>query len=261
MEKSSEVTNGKSHNESQLKSLHPNGRVILDLRRPARDDTLVFENVFPETELGQLLHTLVVTYLIKQEHRIGWARKGACDNPGKLDPYPNESVASHQWGVAWLISVLRRSSLFREELPDFDALAAFEMATIHDVPELVVGDIVPPDNIPEKVKHQLERDAMDKILGSFPNDVRAGLVETYDRYERRQCNESKVVKDCDRLDFIIHAFLLERQGFVNLDEFYDNTVKAANFNTKIAAELAKLLIETRKSLTDSYMMFPTKIQD
>lgn len=232
-------------------SIHPNGKsIVVGMERPKRDDRLVFENVFPETDLGKILRGLVIEYLIKQEHRFGWARKSACDDR-ILNEHPNETVASHQWGVAKLIMVISRETRFREEFPSFDTTSAYEMALIHDVPELKTGDITPDDGISVTEKHKAESEAMTEILATFPTFIGQCLREAYERYEKRSCPESKFVKDCDRLDFMINAFLLERQGFTGFSEFYSIT----GFYTRVARDLANLLRDTRNSLADRNELF------
>lgn len=230
-----------------ITEFHPNGKQITHGRkRPKRFDEPFFQEVFPDNPLGKLLQGLSIMYLIKQEHRMGWARKSACDDT-VLNQHPNETVASHQWGVAALIMAISREPQFQEELPHFDRLKAIEMSLIHDVPELVIGDITPVDGISTKEKHAMERKAMDQILGFFSASVRKSIDDIYEKYEQRQCIESKFVKDCDKLDFMLHAFLLERQGFTSFQEFYSNSL-SEGFNTKIASELAKILKDTRDDL-------------
>lgn len=244
---------GVTMNNQQL-SVHPNGKsIVVGMARPKRNDDQVYENVFPDTDLGKTLRGLVIEYLIKQEHRIGWARKSACDDR-ILNEHPNETVASHQWGVAKLIMVLSKEPRFRKEFPNFDTTSAYEMALIHDVPELKTGDITPVDGISAAEKHKAESEAMKEILSTFPNYISEHLREVYERYENRTCAESKFVKDCDKLDFIINAFLLERQGFTGFPEFYSNSVEGG-FHSRIALELASLLRETRDSLAERNELF------
>lgn len=224
------------------------------LRRPTRDDGPFESNVFPKTDLGRLLDGILTSFLIKQEPRLGWARKGACSETALLK-HPCEVVASHQWGVGWLIMCLATSSLFRREIPpNFDISIAMQMALIHDLAESITSDITPVDGISVVEKHRLESKAMASILSRFPSESAEDLNETYSRYEDRKCIESKFVKDCDRLDLMITAFMLERQGFTGFSEFYGNSNKG--FYTKLAKDLANQLIETRNQLADNDKLYP-----
>lgn len=249
------TTNGNKE-AGESRAIHPNGKSVKEedhLKRPTRDDKIFFQDIFPASNLGKVLKGLLVEFLSKQEHRIGWARKSACDDP-VLAPHPNESVAAHQWGVANIIMALVREQDFKLELPNFNYTKALEMALKHDVAEVITGDITPVDGISQEDKHQKEKDAMKLILGCYPKDTQIEFHNLYHLYESRKCAESKFVKDCDKLDFIIQAFLLERQGFSGFPEFYTNAVKEG-FSTKIAKNLAHVLLDTRESLLKKNLLY------
>lgn len=234
--------------------LHPNGRTIrAGLSRPIRNDDPVTEQVFPNTLHGKLLNGLVTSFLIKQEPRMGWARKSACDEARLLE-HPCETVAAHQLGVAWIVFATCPTEEFQSELPGFDRASAYEMAMCHDMAESVVGDYTPVDDISPQEKHKLESEAMAMISGKFPSQSKRTIQRTYERYEARQCPESKFVKDCDRLDFMITAFMLERQGFTGFEEFYINS-KKDEFFLQISRDLAELLTETRMSLAEKGLLY------
>lgn len=249
-------SNGDQHQTNGLEYDDPSQRA---LKRPERDDRPFEEvGVFPDTTEGRLLNGTARAFLIKQEPRLGWARKGACDEK-YLMAHPCEIVASHMWGVAWLTMVISKTEEFKKEIPNFDRASAYEMAMQHDLAELVTGDITPVDGIPPEEKHRLEMEAMTSILSYHPKDVANQLHANYARYEKRQCIESKLVKDCDRLDFMITAFVLERQGFRGFTEFYENSNK--DFTTKIGSNLANLLIETRNKLAEQSKLYPHEQND
>lgn len=236
---------------------HPNGQPIRsgrELRRPAKKGTFfIAKGIFPDNTYGNLLSGLVTSFLIKQEHRLGWARKSACDDPVLL-PHPCEVVAAHQWGVAWLVSTISKLEEFKKELPTFDCVKALDMAMLHDQAEIETGDITPVDGISPEQKHKLELSAMSALCELYPKDVQNHMSRTYATYEDRKCSESKFVKDCDKLDFIITAFLLERQGFKSFEEFYPNSV-TNGFSTEVATKIAETLITTRNKLFESNQLY------
>lgn len=217
--------------------------------RPKRDNSPFHDNFFPDGHLGRLLGGLMVQYFIKMEHRLGWPRMGVCDR--LLDPYPNETVASHQWGVAILVMTITRDPEFQAEQPQFDTKKAMEMAMIHDLPELVVGDITPADDVTSASKHQGERLAMDWVLGKLPSAIGDSLGQLYAAYEDRQCAESKFVKDCDRLDFLITALMKELQGGPDLNEFFTNNRKQGPLDFKINRDLLQVLEAARNTLIET----------
>lgn len=248
---------GESRPSKALTTAHPNGKpVITGLKRPIRSTDEVFfatDDSMPNTVYGEVLRGLLISFLTKQEHRIGWVRKSASDDTSTM-AYPNESVSAHMWGVGYIIDVLSLMKEFSEDHKDFNRDKAKMMASIHDMPELITGDITPVDGISEEEKHRLEREALEKILSFYPESVGNKLRNVYNDYESRQCNESKFVKDCDRLDFMINALVVEREGFSGFAEFYTNSVKEP-FSTKIAKNLADTVIEYREQLKKKNMLY------
>lgn len=239
---------------------HPNGKpVIKGMKRPVRKNDQIFfdeDNLIQDNDLGKILKGLLIEFLSKQEHRVGWARKSACDD-SVLATHPNESVAAHMWGVTKILMVLYRQEEFIEQFPNFDRSKALEMAATHDVPEVITGDITPVDGISEEVKHRNERNAMEKIFKYYPESVQASLRQVYNDYESRQSNESKFVKDCDKLDFMIYALLLERQGFSGFQEFYSNTIQD-KFFSKIADRLSETIVGYRAKLIENNLLYQKK---
>lgn len=234
---------------------HPNGRPILDFPKYiTRNDEPFYERIFENSNLGNLLQALSIQFLIKQEPRMGWAKRGACSEEKLLLPYPCETVASHMWGVSAIIAAVSRDAQFQKEIPVFDRQKATDMANLHDQPEIITRDITPQDNIPEEVKHADELKAIHKIMSYHSEPVAEALLNIYNIYEKRQCIESKFVKDCDKLDFLLTAFILERQGFTCIDIFYSNIIDK-QFHTQIADQLAKLLFKTRNDLHDNGLLF------
>lgn len=231
-------------------TLHPNGMPITGYR-PKLAYLHFSEQDFPDNYLGHILCGIIKLYLLKSCQRSGWLRKGACSDPGQ---YPNESVASHSWGIAILIELLSQQPQFKEELPEFHREKALSMALIHDVPEVITGDITPVDGIHPDEKHKQEQEAMKEILHPFPKEIQVYMHQVYQTYEERTSLESKFVKDCDKLDFIIYAFLLEMQGFSGFEEFYPNSCKDGFFS-KLCSDLAKTLIDIRRDLINKNNLY------
>ena len=97
---------------------------------------------------------LLTLLKLKQLARTGWVRAGV-ENP--------ESVADHSWGMA--ILALR---LCPQEL---DLCKVLSMCIMHDVAEILVGDLTPHDEIKGKEKHDLERAAMNKIAPQWISQI------------------------------------------------------------------------------------------
>ena len=81
---------------------------------------------------------------------------------------------------------------------------------VHDVAEIVVGDLTPHDAIKGQKKHDLERAGMLKIAPQW--------VDLFDEYEQGTSKEAQFVKSMDKLDMGLQAMRYQHQG-LDLSEF------------------------------------------
>jgi putative hydrolase of HD superfamily len=134
---------------------------------------------------------------LKSLPRTGWLRAGI-ENP--------ESVAAHSWGVAWLCMILCPKEL--------DKLKVLEMALIHDLAEVRIGDITPYDGIEVAEKHKMESAAFVEMTEQLGN--RQHLRDLWNE----QSAEADFVKQMDKLDMALQA-----QEYGGLEEFIDSALK------------------------------------
>lgn len=125
-------------------------------------------------------------FALKALDRAGWLRVGV-DRP--------ESVAAHSWGVA-LLCLLTAP-------PHLDRARLLAYAILHDLAEARTGDLTPHDGVPREVRHAREADAMRALCASLPNG--AEVEALWWAYERQQDDESRFVKQLDRLDMATQA--------------------------------------------------------
>ena len=131
---------------------------------------------------------LLQAYHLKHLSRAGWCRVGIPDP---------ESVASHSWGVALLVLLLSPPHLNKERM--------LELALIHDLPEVIVGDITPHDNITKQEKQHREAQAAATLLPPH-------LLRIWKEYEENQTEEAKFVHMLDKLDMALQAIAYEHQA-------------------------------------------------
>ena len=120
---------------------------------------------------------------LKDLERAGWRRVGL------KQP---ESVAAHSWGVAWLV--------LNHAPAHINTLRALELALVHDVPEVLVGDITPHDGISKSEKHSRELRAATEMFSDHPH-----LFDAWREYTAAETPESLFVKECDSLDMALQA--------------------------------------------------------
>ena len=101
------------------------------------------------------------------------------------------------------------------------------MAIIHDLPEVIVGDITPHDNISKQDKYTLENEAARTL---FP----AELYELWKEAQEGKSAESKYLKQLDKLDMGLQAELYDQK--INVEEFISSAKQGIS-----APSLYKLL--------------------
>jgi putative hydrolase of HD superfamily len=148
---------------------------------------------------------LLAACQLKHVHRAGWQRVGI-EQP--------EDVAAHSWGVAWLVLNLLPAEL--------NLARALSYAVLHDLAEVLVGDITPHDGITTQDKHQREEQAMQSLCAKLP----AHLLKTWQCYEAQVDEEAAFVRQLDRLDMALQAAKYASETPTPLDEFIHSAALA-----------------------------------
>jgi putative hydrolase of HD superfamily len=126
-----------------------------------------------------------------------------------------ESVAEHAWGVTLLALLLL--DMVDEEL---DREKVLTTALIHDLPESVLSDIPSPVQpyFPPGAKSKAEGSVLRGLFASVPTGDR--LVSWWREYEEETSPEGRLVKDADRLEMLLQAYLYETRRGAQLGEFW-----------------------------------------
>jgi len=96
-----------------------------------------------------------------------------------------------------------------------------KIALVHDLAESIVGDITPSDPVPKGEKSRLEAEAMEELratLGGGP--IADEMVSLWDEYENSTSPEAKLVKQIDKFEMALQAFMYEKAQAIDLSEFY-----------------------------------------
>ena len=135
---------------------------------------------------------------LKNIIRAGWLKVGI-ERP--------ESVASHSWGM---------SALALELCPQHLNLSkVLSLCIVHDVPEIIVGDLTPLDDCTNKAKD--EHSAMQKLAPQW--------LYLFEEYEAGQTAEAKFVKQIDKLDMALQAMIYRNEQGVDTSEFIESARK------------------------------------
>jgi putative hydrolase of HD superfamily len=152
-----------------------------------------------------LLEVFLEIQALDRMPRSGYALRGVA-NP--------ESVTEHSWHVLFMVWTLGAS------LPGFDLARAVELALVHDLAELRIGDLPRTAGryFPAGAKQAAETAALDDILAPLPERARRLHAE----YQEGATPEARLVKACDKLQLMIKVAVYESWGTGALAEFWGN---------------------------------------
>jgi putative hydrolase of HD superfamily len=103
---------------------------------------------------------------------------------------------------------------------ELDRGRCLALATLHDLPEVRVGDLTPYDGVSEEEKHAREDQAAADLLADRPD-----LLALVREYTAQQSSESRFVRDLDKLDMALQALVYGQS--VDTREFIDSALRSA----------------------------------
>jgi len=175
------------------------------------------------------LDLLMQANVLKTTPRTGWHLRQVAQP---------EDVAAHSWGTAVVALVLAEMSNV-----DLDRGRLLSMAILHDLAESEVSDIprMATRFFPEGVKDEAESQALAAILHGLP--MAPDWTALMEDYKHERGPEAQLVRDADRLEFLIQAFVYrESRSNRRLDEVKE-AYKGRQFATPAAQILAQSVLE------------------
>ncbi|CAM1503106.1 Fc.00g078820.m01.CDS01 [Cosmosporella sp. VM-42] len=166
---------------------------------------------------------------LKTTKREGWRRFGISRG---------ESIADHMYRMS-LISMFAPPAL----APKLDLPKCMKMCLIHDIAELLVGDITPVDGVPKPEKSRRETTTMDFLTKNLLRNVGGGVAgeemrAIWQEYEDSQTLDSHFVHDVDKIELLLQMMEYERrgEGKVDLGEFAYVATRVALPEMKVWAD-------------------------
>lgn len=136
-------------------------------------------------ETSDILGFLAQTQHLKSVLRHSWT-----DDAGR-----QEGVAEHSWHMAMMAIALA---------PDLntkvDLLRVLELVAVHDLGEIVTGDV--PAFAARDGKYEAEKEAVEKITQTLPPARQKAIFALWQEYEERKTKEALFVKMLDVTDVI-----------------------------------------------------------
>ncbi|KAH7153473.1 HD domain-containing protein [Dactylonectria macrodidyma] len=139
---------------------------------------------------------------LKEVERAGWKRYGI--------RHP-ESVSDHSWRMSLLALCAK--------VPGVDNGRVSQMAIVHDLAEVAVGDITPHDPIKREEKARRELETMTLFASMLSAEVGKYILDLWLEFEEKKTKESKVANDLDKVDMVLQAVDYEETQDKTLEEF------------------------------------------
>lgn len=166
-----------------------------------------------EEKLKNAMRFYLLATQLKYKIRSGWDETHWNVSKERL-----ESIAEHVYGTC--ILALSIDSEFETNL---DINKVIKMLVIHELGEVIIGDITPFDNITPDEKMKIEHEAMKSVIGDLikKEEYLSLLLE----FDERKTKEAIFAHHCDKLEADIQAKVYQDMGCQNpLDKQENNVV-------------------------------------
>lgn len=108
-----------------------------------------------------------------------------------------ESTAEHSWRLCLL------AMLFSKDLPRVDVLQLLKLCLIHDLGEVISGDVPAPLQGADPGRAERERGDFLALCALLPDDLRQELLALFDEYAAGVTAEAKAAKGFDKLETML----------------------------------------------------------
>ena len=162
--------------------------------------------------LDKVLQFMLKADRLKEVDRAGWLI-AKVKNP--------EHDGDHSYGTAVLSYLIAKRM-------GLDAERCAVMGLFHDINEAITGDIATRYDktlmtVPPEIKRKMERRNELKLAAILTGGGKTALREVLDEYHAQRTAEAKLVKQVDKLDYIVQMMLYSKKikSDKTVEEFFD----------------------------------------
>jgi putative hydrolase of HD superfamily len=140
-----------------------------------------------------------------------------------------------QGSIYWNVSAQRRESVaehiydtcilaisIHSEYSNVNLQKVLQMLIIHELEEIIIGDITPFDNVSDEEKNNIGENAVLEILSDLKS--KEELFNLTEEFNQRITPESNFAYLCDKLDFDLQMMLYDTQGYIDLSSIKDTPI-------------------------------------
>lgn len=154
----------------------------------------------------------ILNTLLNMKERSGWDKEHWNINSNRI-----ERVSEHVIGtIALAIAINEYSDI------NVDINKVIEILTMHEIGEILIGDITPFDKITEEEKKKIEHKAMEEILGNL--NISSKALKLLHEFDNQSTNDAKFAYLCDKLEADIQAKVYQDKGLQNSLDNQENNI-------------------------------------
>ena len=122
-----------------------------------------------------------------------------------------DSVAEHVYGMHIAFQYFWP---LEDEHKSWDATMMLSMITLHDIEEVITGDVIGYDKT--EADRQAEAQAMQGVFTKTPEFMKDNVKTLLEAYEKRESKEAKFVKAIDKIEPLIHLYNQEGKEMLHV---------------------------------------------
>lgn len=153
-----------------------------------------------ESRIKEAMKFYLLATSLKYKIRSGWD-----DKHWNISKERRESIAEHVYGTCILAISLDSEFCF-----NIDLSKVLKILIVHEIGEVVIGDITPFDNISSEEKMKREHDAIKEVVGDLvkKDEIISLLLE----FDARTTKEAIFAYHCDKLEADLQAKVYQDMG-------------------------------------------------
>ena len=158
-----------------------------------------------------------------------------------------ESVAEHIYGTCILAIAIES-----EFEVNIDLNKVLKMLVLHELEEIIIGDITPYDNISKEEKIKMGKLAVSQVLDNLIK--KEEYEDLLDEFNNHKTNESKFAYECDKLEASLQAKLYDNENYVDIFSKENEKLVSIDWNQKA-------IKSGDKCLSDLFIEYDNKCYD
>jgi len=147
----------------------------------------------------------------KKIKRVGWQKKAEISN--------GETIAEHMYRLAVL-------SMIISDLRHLDTEKILRMSLLHDLGEVIIGDLTPDEKIEAGILDSLrsEENGLKQVFNEIPKKLRDYYINLWKEINLQETDEARLMKSLDKFEMAIQALEYIDEGYneTKLDHFIDS---------------------------------------